>query len=111
MAPPLNFATTTHDKTIYHTIYKGEHIFMLRQVDDFALAYTTKRALPNRYTPTHRGKPSTTHKEDKDPFAYLGLVEDYNVIDVLNACVLRTVIFDLYCFSITIISNTKLSKL
>ena len=38
MAPPLNFTTTTHYKTIYCTIYKEGHIFMLQQVDDFAMA-------------------------------------------------------------------------
>ena len=38
MSEPLNFRTTTHDKTIYQTNYKGEKILMIRQVDDFSLA-------------------------------------------------------------------------
>jgi len=34
----LNFKTPTHDQTIYKTIYKGKIVFLLQQVDDFALA-------------------------------------------------------------------------
>ena len=83
MAPPLNFTTTTHDKTIYHTIYKGEHIFMFRQVDDFALACDKEDTAKEIYQLI--GASLRLPKEDKDPFAYLGLVEDYNGIDVHQA--------------------------
>ena len=36
----IGFTTTTHDRTIYTPVYKttGENIYLLRQVDDFALA-------------------------------------------------------------------------
>ena len=34
----LGFKSTTHDKTIYSKVHNGETIYMLRQVDDFALA-------------------------------------------------------------------------
>ena len=48
MAPPLNFKTSTHDKTIYHTIYEGELIFVLLQVDAFAMACDNKEQ-PRKY--------------------------------------------------------------
>ena len=35
---PLDFQTTTHDRTICCTICNGEKTHMLRQVDDFSMA-------------------------------------------------------------------------
>ena len=37
-SPELNFKSTTHDRTIYTTVFEGEKVYLLRQVDDFALA-------------------------------------------------------------------------
>ena len=49
MAPPLNFTTTTHDKTICRTMYKGEQIFMLHQVDHFAMACDNEKTAKEIY--------------------------------------------------------------
>jgi hypothetical protein len=38
LSEKLKFKSTTHDKTIYTTAFKGHQILLLRQVDDFALA-------------------------------------------------------------------------
>ena len=37
----LGFKTTNHDRTIYTAIFEGKQVYMLRQVNDFALE--TKR--------------------------------------------------------------------
>ena len=84
MAPPLNFITAMHDKIIYQTIYKGERIFMLRQVDDFAMACDNEETAKVIYNII--GASLRLPKEDKDPFAYLGLIEDYNgIFDIHQA--------------------------
>ena len=80
MNEPLNFETTTHDKTIYHTTYKGEKIYLLRQVDDFALACDKEDTAKEIYSII--GSKLKLPKEPKDPFAYLGLITDFNGIDV-----------------------------
>ena len=36
-SPELFFKTTTHDWTIYTATFDGEKVFLLQQVDDFAL--------------------------------------------------------------------------
>ena len=56
---------------------------MLRQVDDFALACDKEDTAKEIYQLI--GASLRLPKEDKDPFAYLGLVEDYNGIDVHQA--------------------------
>ena len=71
MAPPLNFKTTTHDKTIHQTTYKGELIFVLHQVDNRTMACDNKDTTKEMYDII--GASLRLPKEDKDPFAYLGL--------------------------------------
>ena len=80
MSDPLNFKTTTHDKTIYHTIYNGKKIYMIRQVDDFSIACDNESTAKEIYNII--GSKLRLPKEDKDPFAYLGLITDFNGIDV-----------------------------
>ena len=48
----LNFKTTTHDQTIYKTIYKGKLVFLLSQVDDFAIACKEEATAIDIYTPS-----------------------------------------------------------
>ena len=79
-AAPLNFKSTTHDKTIYRTVYKGETIYLLRQVDDFAFACNDEATAIEIYDII--GKQLRLPNENKDPFTYLGLVKDFNGIDV-----------------------------
>ena len=37
MGPELSFKHTTHDRTIYKTIFKGHKVLLLRQVDDLII--------------------------------------------------------------------------
>ena len=79
-SPELNFKTTTHDRTIYTANFDGETVYLLRQVDDFALACTNE-ALANSIYDTI-GKKLQLPKEDKPPFSKMGLITDFNGIDV-----------------------------
>ena len=81
----MGFKSTTHDRTIYTTLYTHangtkEIIYMLRQVDDFALACkdeSTAKAVYNAI-----GKRLKLPNESDIPFSYLGLIEDFNGIDI-----------------------------
>ena len=76
----LNFKSTTHDKTIYTTEFGGETIYMLRQVDDFAIACTKLSIADQIYDII--GSKLQLPGEDKPPFAKLGLINDFNGIDI-----------------------------
>ena len=78
--PKLNFKTTTHDKTIYTTVFNGEKVYLLRQVDDFSLACTDESIADAIYDII--GNDLKLPTEDKVPFTKLGLVTDFNGIDV-----------------------------
>ena len=71
-----NFKTTTHDWTIYKTIYKGNIVFLLRQVNNFALACKQESTAKESYNVI--GRSLRLEKEPCDPFSYLGLVKDFN---------------------------------
>ena len=78
--PKLNFKTTTHDKTIYTTEFNGETVYLLRQVDDFALACTNESIADEIYDII--GNELKLPTEDKVPFTKMGLISDFNGIDV-----------------------------
>ena len=67
----------------YTLLYKGELIFALRQVDNFVMAWDKEETAKEIYNII--GASLRLHKEDKDLFAYLGLVKDYNGIDIHQA--------------------------
>jgi len=79
-SPELNFKTTTHDCTIYTANFDGERVYLLHQVDDFALACTNK-ALANKIYDTI-GKKLQLPNEDKPPFSKMGLINNFNGINV-----------------------------
>ena len=79
-SPELNFKTTTHDRTIYTASFDGEQVYLLRQVDDFALACTNKDLADKIYDII--GTKLQLPKEDKPPFSKMGLIDDFNGIDV-----------------------------
>ena len=68
----LGFKTTTHDRTIYTTTFKGEKVFVLRQVDDFALACKNESTAKEIYDII--GRRLKLPNESVVPFAYLGRV-------------------------------------
>ena len=81
----IGFESTTHDKTIYRREYhhkdgSKETIYMLRQVDDFALACKEEKTAIEIYDTI--GRALQTEKEKNPPFAYLGLVTDFNGVDI-----------------------------
>ena len=78
--PKLKFKTTTHDKTIYTTVFNGEKVYLLRQVDDFALACSNESIANEIYDII--GNDLKLPTEDKVPFTKLGLITDFNGIDV-----------------------------
>jgi len=79
-SPELNFKTTTHDRTTFTSTFDGEQVYLLRQVDDFSLACTNE-ALANRIYDIIGSKLQLPN-EDKPPFAKMGLINDFNGIDV-----------------------------
>ena len=79
-ASPLNFKSTTHDKTIYKADFNGETVYLLRQVDDFAIACDEEATAESIYDII--GKQLRLQSETSDPFTYLGLITDFNGIDV-----------------------------
>ena len=79
-SPELNFKTTTHDRTICTTEFNGEKVCLLRQVDDFVLACTNEDTADETHDVI--GKKLQLPNEDKPLFAKLGLIADFNGIDV-----------------------------
>ena len=78
--PELNFKSTTHDRTIYSTTYKSHCVLMLRQVDDFSIACENEWIAKEIYTII--GDKLKLHTETKTPFKYLGLIRDFNGVEV-----------------------------
>ncbi|KAG7356322.1 reverse transcriptase RNA-dependent DNA polymerase [Nitzschia inconspicua] len=78
--PELSFHSTTHDRTIYSGVFVGEPILLLHQVDDFALACCCESTATSVYD--FIGKALQQPHEAQPPFTYLGLLSDYNGVDV-----------------------------
>jgi hypothetical protein len=76
----LDFRSTTHDKSIYSAKHEGHTILLLRQVDDFALACPDEAVAKHIYGLIGKGLQLPT--EDKPPFKYLGLLSEFNGLDV-----------------------------
>ena len=80
--PELDFKTTTHYCTMCTAKFEGKQVYLLRQVDDFALACTNQQ-LADRIYDTIRQKLQLPN-EDKPPFAKMGLINNFNGTDVLQ---------------------------
>jgi len=79
-SPKFGFKSTTHDKSIYSAISEGTRILLLRQVDDFAVACPNEDLVKRLYDQI--GKSLQLPSEDTPPFKYLGLIKDFNGLDV-----------------------------
>ena len=79
-SPEFKFKSTTHDKAIYRGEFNGVPILLLRQVDDFALATPSEDIAKAIYA--RIGKALQLPKESNPPFSYLGLLDDFNGVDV-----------------------------
>ena len=82
-SPELGFRHTTHDRTIYTADFDGVNVLLLRQVDDFALACPDESLAKRIYDLI--GKRLQLSSESKPPFVYLGLLNDFNGIDVVQS--------------------------
>ena len=73
-----------HNQTIWYTAnFKGDQVYLLHHIDDFALACTNQELADRIYKII--GQKSLLPNEDKPPpFAKMGLINDFNGIDVLQ---------------------------
>jgi hypothetical protein len=79
----LGFTTTTHDRCIYTKKVDRKTILMLRQVDDFMLGCTDESIPRNIYNIIGtKIRFKTEEEEDIVPFEWLGIVGDYNGVDI-----------------------------
>ena len=85
----LDFKCITHDQTIYSTTFRGVKVLLLCQVDDFALASPDEDIAKAIYDII--GQRLTLPGEDKPPFAYMGLVDDYNGVQVKQSSTLVSI--------------------
>jgi Reverse transcriptase (RNA-dependent DNA polymerase) len=76
----LGFVTTTHDKTIYTTLFQGQKVILLRQVDDFELACPSEEVAKTIFDII--GNKLQVSTEIKPPIKYLGLSTYFNGVDV-----------------------------
>jgi len=79
-SPEFGFRSTTHDRSIYSTTIAGEQVLLLRQVDDFALACSNEALAQRIYNSI--GRRLQLPSESTPPFKYLGLLTDFNGIDI-----------------------------
>jgi hypothetical protein len=79
-SPELNFQHTIHDRSIYSCTFEGEKVLLLRMVDDFALSCSHEALAKKIYDII--GTKLQFATEPTPPFSYLGLVDDFNGIDV-----------------------------
>jgi len=79
-SPSFSFKSTTHDRSIYSGVFRGAPLLLLRQVDDFALAAPSEEIAVAFYA--QLGRELQLPGESAPPFTYLGLIRDFNGIDV-----------------------------
>jgi hypothetical protein len=76
----LVFSTTTHDRCIYTATFDNTKVLLLRQVDDFCLAAPSESFARQIFGII--GRKLQQPNEATPPFEYLGLITDYNGVDV-----------------------------
>ena len=76
----FGFTTTTHDRSIYTATIDGEQVLLLGQVDDFALACSDEAIAQRIYS--RIGQRLQLPSESEPPFKYLGLLRDFNGLDI-----------------------------
>ena len=76
----FGFHIMTHNETIYQTVYKGEQVLLLWQVDNFSLATTHEWVAKEIYLII--GSRIQLPGKARPPFEYLGLFSDYNALHI-----------------------------
>jgi len=72
--------STRHDKSIYRGEVNGRSIYILRQVDDFAMATPSKEIARKVFDVI--GLKLQLEGEKEPPFKYLGLIDDFNGVSL-----------------------------
>ena len=79
----MGFTSTTHDRCIYRKVIDGEPVFLLRQIDDFCCATRREEIAKNVFNTIGLKMRFDTEKEQGIiPFEYLGVVDDYNGVEI-----------------------------
>ena len=76
----LGFTTTTHDRSIYTANIDGIQVLLLRQVDDFAIACPSESIATSIFDAI--GTRLQIATETTVPFKYMGLLSDFNGVNV-----------------------------
>ena len=79
-SPAFGFKSTIHDKSICSATFEGTKILLLRQVDDFDVACPSEDIAKRLCAQI--GKALQLPSEDAPPFKCLGLIKDFNGLDV-----------------------------
>ena len=79
-SPELGFKSTTHARNIYRAVINGHPILLLRQVDDFAIACEHEDTA--KHICSILGTKLQLPNETEPPFKYLGLLKEFNGIDI-----------------------------
>ena len=82
-SPELGFTNTTHDRCIFRATFKGHEVYLLKQVDDMAISSPNEEIAKEIFDII--GRKLQLRHESSPPFEYLGLINDFNGIDV-NQC-------------------------
>ena len=81
----MGFQTTTHDRCVYRQVADGSVQLLLRQVDDFLLACDSEKTAKAIFDTIGKKIQFPTEKERNIiPFEYLGVVKDYNGVDLIQ---------------------------
>ena len=79
----LGFCTITHDRCIYRWVQDGETQLLLRQVDNFLLGVENEQSARNLFNDIGKKIQFPTEVEQGIvPFEFLGIVKDYNGVDI-----------------------------
>ena len=79
----MRFTSTTHKRCVYRIDWEGKMVLVLRQVDNFMIA-CTKEKIASDITNIIGTKVRFKSKEKRGelPIQFLGLVDDYNGVDI-----------------------------
>ena len=80
MGTELNFKYSTHNGTIYKTVFNGHKVLLLRQVDDIMIQTVDTNIARENFTFT--GLKLQLKNEGEPLFAYLGSTDYFNGVDI-----------------------------
>ena len=80
MGPELGFKHTTHNRTIYQSMFKGHKVLLLRKFDDLMIQTDDEGIAKEIFIII--GSKLQLENEDEPPFAYLSPTVDFNGVDI-----------------------------